>query len=468
MKRFFVVDDDKVTRLKVKDMIDNMEKDFEAILFTTGVDLISALLENPPDVIISDIEMPGLNGLELCRKVKSIIDSYIPIILITGKNLSKEEMLEGYEAGCDDYITKPFDSYELYTRLKPILKIKELQNRLLDKNNILEDVVKNRTKELKISRENYLSIFNNTTSGVVPVNEVGEILDCNETILNLLQKDKKDVVGETFKSLFDQISLHWLNQEILDTFDKSTIMFKVNGNNKRIKYVSLIIKLFTYNNKLTYLFILDDITTTIKAYNQLQSMTINLLKLLTQTIEAKDLYTKGHSIRVAVMSTQFARELNLDDNTIDRIKLGSLLHDIGKIGIPERILNKKGKLTDSEYKLIQTHPTIGVKILDNIDYFANIIPIVKGHHEKLNGSGYPDTLHYDEITIEQRIIAISDIYDALTSNRSYRDPLDINSALKILKDMKESELDSELVDFFCEKKIYTILEKDNLEEELYI
>lgn len=468
MKTIYVIDDDKVTRLKIKDMINSFEKDYKVELFTSGNEILAKILEEVPDAIISDIEMPEINGLDLCRKIKSLIDTYIPIILITGKKLTKREVLEGYESGCDDYITKPFDSYELYTRLKPVLKIKELQTRLLEKNRVLEEVVKNRTKELYMSRENYMSIFNSTTSGVLPVSSEGVILDCNDTVSELLYKDKVSIIGKKFNNLFKQVNVHWLNKDIFNNLRKTTIIYEVISENKRISYVSLIIKLFKYNDDLTYLFILDDITNIIKAYNQLQKITFNILKLLTQTIEAKDKYTKGHSIRVAALSVQFAKELNLSDEEVYRIKLGSLLHDIGKIGIPESILNKKGKLTESEYKEIKKHPSIGVNILKNIDYFTDIIPIVKGHHEKLDGTGYPGALSDKSISIEERIVAIADIWDALTSNRSYRDPISTEEALRILDSMKLSELDKDLVDFFSKNKIYKILDNSAIEEDLYI
>lgn len=144
---------------------------------------------------------------------------------------------------------------------------------------------------------------------------------------------------------------------------------------------------------------------------------------LAKTIDAKDRYTKGHSERVADYARKIAGRMNLSEQEQQEIYWMGLLHDIGKIGIPDTIINKTGKLTDEEFQIIQKHPVIGVDILSTISELPNISDGARSHHEKYDGSGYPDKLAGEDIPLMARIIGVADAYDAMTSKRSYRDVL---------------------------------------------
>lgn len=146
-----------------------------------------------------------------------------------------------------------------------------------------------------------------------------------------------------------------------------------------------------------------------------------IVDALRMTIESKDSYTRGHSDRVAKYSVEIAKELGISEKGLKILKLGCQLHDIGKIGIPDAILLKPGKLTDEEYMAIKKHPEIGINILKNAEIFNDIIPIVLYHHERWDGRGYPQGLRGEEIPFFARICAIADTFDAITSKRSYRD-----------------------------------------------
>jgi putative two-component system response regulator len=173
----------------------------------------------------------------------------------------------------------------------------------------------------------------------------------------------------------------------------------------------------------------------------------NIILALAKAVEAKDNYTEGHGERVSLYSSKIAKRLNLQEQQIKNIITAGILHDVGKIGIPDVILNKPGKVTDREYDLIKQHPIIGEEICNPIKSFSNIKKIVRHHHEKLNGTGYPDGLSGDSINIETRIIAVADIYDALTSSRFYRQPVDEEAALQFLDEyVLKGELDKEVVD----------------------
>ncbi len=173
---------------------------------------------------------------------------------------------------------------------------------------------------------------------------------------------------------------------------------------------------------------------------------LDVVSSLVNTIDAKDSYTKGHSSSVSRYSEALARAINLPANEVERIKLGALLHDIGKIGIPEQVLKKPTKLTDEEWAIMKQHPVIGAdKVLKPNKSLHDLIPIVKYHHEHIDGSGYPCGLIGDEIPLSAKIVAVADAYHALISDRPYRKGLSVNKACEILKMGAGVQWDKELV-----------------------
>ena len=150
---------------------------------------------------------------------------------------------------------------------------------------------------------------------------------------------------------------------------------------------------------------------------------MDIIQTIRATVEAKDSYTRGHSDRVSAYSVLIGKYLGLSDSELEDLRVGGLFHDVGKIGIPDTILLKNGKLTDEEYAEIKKHPMIGVQILGDCDAFKNIIPFVKYHHERFDGRGYPEGLSGENIPYMARIAAVADSFDAMSSKRVYRDSL---------------------------------------------
>ena len=185
-------------------------------------------------------------------------------------------------------------------------------------------------------------------------------------------------------------------------------------------------------------------------FNQEEIINHNhLMEMVTSiagAIDAKDPYTKGHSTSVSRYAEALARSVNLPEHEVERIKIGALLHDVGKIGIPENVLKKPGKLTDEEWEIMKQHPKIGAeKVIAPNEALRDLIPIVKYHHERLDGKGYPEHLKGDEIPLEARIVSIADAYHALVSDRPYRKGLPIETACAILKEGAGTQWDPDLV-----------------------
>lgn len=183
-------------------------------------------------------------------------------------------------------------------------------------------------------------------------------------------------------------------------------------------------------------------------YAELEKAYLESIETLRYTVEAKDTYTRGHSDRVAEYSHLIGTHLGLVEDDLKKLKLGGLFHDIGKIGVPDSILLKTAKLTDDEYSEIKNHPAIGAHILSNATMFKDIIPIVKHHHERFDGHGYPSKLAGEDIPYLARIAAVADTFDAMTSKRAYRDPLPLEVVIAEIERNKGTQFDPQIADVF--------------------
>ena len=185
-------------------------------------------------------------------------------------------------------------------------------------------------------------------------------------------------------------------------------------------------------------------------YKQLEQAYMESIQTLRYTVEAKDAYTRGHSDRVSEYSVLIGEALGLPEEDIKKLKIGGLFHDIGKIGVPDSILQKAGKLSDDEYSEIKNHPSIGAHILSTASIFQDIIPIVKHHHERYDGKGYPSQLAGESIPYLARITAVADTFDAMTSKRSYRDSLPLDYVITEFERCKGTQFDPKIADVFID------------------
>jgi HD-GYP domain-containing protein (c-di-GMP phosphodiesterase class II) len=184
--------------------------------------------------------------------------------------------------------------------------------------------------------------------------------------------------------------------------------------------------------------------------NLIRKDVTDLLRFVVTMIDKRDTYTGEHSKKVYEYSVQLGMALQIDEVEMSELKSASILHDIGKLGVSDSILMKPGKLTESEFDKIKLHPQIGAEILDKIADLRRIVDHVKHHHERIDGTGYPDGLKSHEISRVARIIAVADTYDALTSDRPYRQGMSSEKALAIMAEVKGTQLDGELVDLFSQ------------------
>jgi hypothetical protein len=185
-----------------------------------------------------------------------------------------------------------------------------------------------------------------------------------------------------------------------------------------------------------------------RLFEDVRGLLMGLLHSLTSAVDAKDAYTCGHSERVALLARLLSGQAGLPEPLIERIYMAGLLHDVGKIGVPENVLQKTGKLTDEEFKQMKKHPEIGARILRDIKQVADILPGVLHHHERYDGRGYPTGLAGKDIPLMGRLICVADCFDAMTSNRTYRKALPLEVALTEMRRCAGTQFDPELIDAF--------------------
>ncbi|MDK2922846.1 MAG: hypothetical protein PWQ90_287 [Pseudothermotoga sp.] len=182
--------------------------------------------------------------------------------------------------------------------------------------------------------------------------------------------------------------------------------------------------------------------------NEYEQSKLDKLKLMAKSLEMRDSYTSGHSERAAELAYRIAKALGLSEKLCERIKMACTLHDVGKIGIPDYILGKPEKLSDSEFEIIKTHPTKSEQLLKSVRGMREEAKWVRHHHERWDGLGYPDGLSGEQIPLPSRIIAIADIYEALTSDRPYRRAYSREEAIEMIREMSGTVLDPRVVDAF--------------------
>ena len=242
--------------------------------------------------------------------------------------------------------------------------------------------------------------------------------------------------------IIDAINKCNLYQYILKPFDPNTLQMTVQEGLKKFEIVS-------QNTELS------------KDLNELFYKTI---KAISSALDAKDPYTHGHSYRVTLYSMILAKKMKLEDDFIEDLETAGLLHDIGKIGIPQSILCKPGKLTDEEYASMKSHPAQGEKMIGDVKQLNIISDWIKAHHERWDGRGYPSGLKGEEIPLAARIIALADTYDAMTSTRSYRKALSHEEAISEIERCSGSQFDPVLAKIFIENQEEIRMAKENPDE----
>ncbi len=291
-------------------------------------------------------------------------------------------------------------------------------------------------------------IINSSLAGITYV-YIDEIIDLGFVFYNPLAGTASLIVYILLNTLFMSLLMSILLKEKISVIWKNSF-FSMMINVILVGLLGIVLA-FSYNSYgigglLLFFIPLLLARYTFKLYIDMRKNYFDTMNVLVRAIEASDPYTSGHSLRVSAYSEAIAKELGMPQGKIDFMRSAALLHDIGKIGIDKNILNKNGKLEKDEFETIKSHPAIGATIIADFSYLSNLSDIIKHHHERNDGKGYPDGLSHNSIPLETSILTIADSFDAMTTNRPYRHALSLETALNEIKINSGTQFNPDIVD----------------------
>ena len=419
MKKRILIIDDEIVSLKTTENILNQK--YDVITASNGLQGLEILKSQKIDMLLLDLLMPGMDGTEVLRRIREDAElSALPVIVITSSDY-QGDLLEVKRLGISDLIHKPIFPAKLLTCVKNYMPRKEKCQIL-----VVDDEPINQILTKKILSDTY--DVDCVSSGMDALNRVQtKIPDLILLDLHMPEMDGLEVLAQLKQNPeLSEIPIIFLTADDdpkteIDIFQKGAMDFiRKPFIPEIVRYrIGRILELYRLQNSLQEE--VDKKTEQIRESNaRVLNLTAQVMLALSGTIDAKDHYTNGHSIRVAEYSRELARRLGKSEQYMNDIFYIGLLHDIGKVGVPDDIINKTDKLTDKEYGVIKTHPIIGAQILEKITEMPDLASGAHWHHERFDGRGYPDGLVGEQIPEIARIIGVADAYDAMTSKRSYR------------------------------------------------
>lgn len=456
--------------------------DFQVVIAQDGEQGLNALHAERIDLVISDIQMPVMSGYELCRAIKQDQKLCVtPVILLSALS-EPEDIIEALNVCADSYITKPYVESSLLARIASLLKNpligKDVQNRqvkpveyngrhyeiatdgqqllnlllsvyenailqnrlLIDTQNQLymlnqnlNEKVKERTTELQESEQRLLMIFDNMTDGLLLLDDGGRILFENPAAIALF-----DSPASLLGSAFAHPVVPGQTSE-LELGSGIPVEMRVTGTIWKGQPVSVVA---LHDIRLRRQLDQERAQHLIEIKSTLQ----DLVHALSNAMEKRDPYTSGHQHRVAKLAVAIATELGMKSESLLCVDIAGSLLDIGNIYVPTEILNRPRKLTSLEYELIKGHARAGYDIVKGVRFPWPIATMILQHHERLDGSGYPEGLRADEIIHESRILAVADVVEAMSAYRPYRPAMSIESALDEIRGGRGLRFDAEVVD----------------------
>lgn len=361
-----------------------------------------------------------------------------------GENI--EKIFRGIKRGSFEYIAlrKDGSEFPITTYSSPIIR----DGKSVGLRGIIIDITerKQAEQELRESEENMRAVLDASSDVIHLLDINGIILSTNEGFAKRLGLEVDDIVGKCVFDYFPRESIH-KRKAAIDKVFRTGEPLQLEDKGLVSVFESHVQPVFNPAGEVTAVAVYArDITERKKAEERLKKTINATIETVSKTIEAKDPYTSGHQHKVSQLATAIAKELNLSPDKIEGIRIASLIHDIGKIGIPSEILSKPITLTDKEFNLIKDHSQIGYDILKPIDFSYPIAQIVLQHHERIDGSGYDQGLKGNKILLEARIIGVADVVEAMSSHRPYRPALGIDKALEEITQKKGIFYDPEVVD----------------------
>ncbi len=447
----------------------------------TAEDALDRIETNTFDLVVSDIKMPGLSGLDLLRAVKTKTPA-TPVVLITGAP-SVNSAVFGLRHGAYDYLPKPFSVKEVHALVERVRADRAKWNgRSPLPSGLAEELHRRETGVDMLLRIGTLAL-----QGLEPQAFLDQTLQlATESLTNdggvLLLRDEHGRFTSAQSGapavVSDVLALLQLGfDRIVATGGHETVSLTRPGHRLDVLAVAIpgvdrcmgVVCLARLAANGAFLpdereLLLGFAQTTSVALQKLvlrenlERYLVDTITAFVNAIESKDPYLKGHSARVALYAVEIASAMGLDDETIQVVSRGAMLHDLGKLSIMDTILRKPDRLTQDEFALIKAHPVVGERILKPLRFLHREACCVRAHHERFDGSGYPDALKGEDIPLTARVVTVADVFDAVTSNRPYRTALAVEAAREEIARGRGSHFDPQVVDAFASIPLERLVE----------
>jgi len=441
-KKILIAEDERIIAEDVKRTLQNLGYTVSSIV-SSGKEAVKKAKEDKPDLVLMDIVLRGeMDGIEAAHQIQSEFD--IPVVYLTAyadeKILERAKITEPF-----GYILKPFEDRELQITIEIALYKHRME------------------KKLKESKEWLSTTLKSIADAVIATDEKGQVAFINPLAEVLTGWKQEDAAGKPLEDVFNIITeekgerlenpvVKVIREGKAVSTSNYTILIAKDETKRPINYSIAPIR--DSKGKISRVVLaFQDITERKRAEKELQQSFEKLQKTLqgtihalASTVEIRDPYTAGHQKRVTQLACAIAKEMGISKEQINGLRFAAAIHDIGKIQVPSEILAKPGKLTRIEFAMIKNHPQAGYEILKEIDFPWPLAKIILQHHERMDGSGYPQGLLGKEIILEARILAVADVVETISSHRPYRPALGINKALKEISQKRGILYDSRVVD----------------------
>ncbi|MGK0291140.1 MAG: putative two-component system response regulator [bacterium] len=465
--KILITDESRTTCKIIQQSLISMKAEFQ--IANTAEQCNKIVEEWKPNLITLSVTLPKNSGIDVCRQLKkNPMSSHIPVIVISS---FQDETLQqqALEAGAIDYFIKPIPPKYLQDRIDLILS-KTLHNYAFkgEQQNVLV------AEDSKIFMQVYENLLPQVNCKLIPCKDgqiawdtlqtTTEKIDLIISDINMPHMEGTELV-ELIRanSRFDQIPI--IISTTIDDINQIKMLLNLGANDYITKPFSneeFNARVGTHLRTRRMMKEQERLNRELTLFNQkleekvlertikIREANVDTIFMLALASDAKDKDTANHVRRVHFYCEAIAKKLGFDERMIEEIGYSSMMHDVGKISIPDHILNKPAKLTEAEIDVMRTHPIAGAKILGEKPFFKTARQIARHHHEKYDGTGYPDGLKGAEIPISARIVAVADVYDALSNKRVYKPAWDEDKVLEELKRMSPSHLDPKIIKVFFE------------------